>query len=281
MYQTYFKICMAVTLINVRLWSELFHLLPLSKETKETMTMSALAIGLQCFWASQFQISQALDPGMAKAWNEIAATLKKGRSVFLLVNHVSKLDGLLMAMLAPVSILQKCKTLMMHRLFNAFLTGRIWKLCGHLPVYFKSDEHGKFSVDKERQAGVNTQLKEFLGKGRILIFCPEGQINKDPKTLQPFRRGSFAMPAEMGMDIWAFTTHNCDKVWPKDADMGGFPTTVKVTLTKLMDGDETKADTPEEIKAACVTMASKCQSRMQVVVDKYYATEQGDSKKSQ
>jgi len=188
------------------------------------------------------------------------------------MNHVSKLDGLLMAMLAPVDVTAKCKTYMNVRLFKAFLVGRLWKLVGHLPVYFKSNDHGAFKVDKEKQAVVSKKLRGFMATGKILIFCPEGQINNDPRTLQPFRRGSFDMPSEMGMDIWALTTANCDKVWPKLAPMGGYPATIKISLKKIHSGNPRKKNASlDEVKEACKNLADKCQIKMQAEVDKFYS----------
>eukprot|EP00467_Chlorarachnion_reptans_P006016 CAMPEP_0114519442 /NCGR_PEP_ID=MMETSP0109-20121206/19006_1 /TAXON_ID=29199 /ORGANISM="Chlorarachnion reptans, Strain CCCM449" /LENGTH=258 /DNA_ID=CAMNT_0001700183 /DNA_START=59 /DNA_END=835 /DNA_ORIENTATION=- len=249
----------------------------ISLQMKKTLSMYALCIGLKVFWATQFQVGEAVDnEEMSKGWTRIRKSLSRGKSVFLLVNHVSRLDGLLMAMVAPMDVTAKCKTLMNITLFRQFLVGRIWELCGHLPVYFKSDEHGKFKVDQEKQAVVSKELREFMETGKILIFCPEGQINKEPRTLQPFRRGSFRLPTELKMDIWAFTTHNAHVTWPKKAAFGGVPTTLNYTLTKIHDGDSASVPedpNSEEFKATYIKLAASCQKAMQVEVDKFYALE--------
>eukprot|EP00466_Bigelowiella_natans_P004511 jgi/Bigna1/141964/aug1.66_g16672 len=211
---------------------------------------------------------------MANGWKSIRASLNRGRGVALLVNHVSKLDGLLLGMFAPLDITMKCKTYMKSDLFDAFLTGRIWTLVGHLPVHFKSEEKGVFKVDREKQAIVTQKLSAFMKTGKILIFCPEGQISQDPSKLQPFRRGSFAMVAELGMDVWAFTTHNAQKVWPNSQKMGGFPATLKLSITKLHDGKVEKDD----IKGACIRLSEETQKKMQKEVDRHFS---GESKQNQ
>jgi len=233
--------------------------------------MNVLCVFLKIFIQTQFQVKFDMDRArMNKSWNLIRSSLNSGKSVFLLMNHVSKLDGLLMAMLAPVDITAKCKTYMNIRLFQAFLTGRIWKLVGHLPVHFKSDEHGVFKVDREKQAVVSKKLRGFMETGKILIFCPEGQINKNPRNLQPFRRGSFALPAELGMDIWALTTQNCDGIWPRKAGMGGRPGSIKVALKKIHNGKVNGKMDADDIKEECKVLAEKCQQSMQQEVSKLY-----------
>jgi len=109
---------------------------------------------------------------------------------------------------------------MAGNLFNAVLAGRIFTLIGHLPVHFKSDDYSKFTVDKEKQMKVwiyyhedscvhsmdqklplqvVEEMEHFLKKGKILMYCPEGRINKNPEKLSPFRHGSFKIVHELNL----------------------------------------------------------------------------------
>eukprot|EP00954_Amorphochlora_amoebiformis_P006807 531915-Amorphochlora_amoeboformis.AAC.1 len=96
----------------------------------------------------------------------------------------------------------------------------------------------------------------------------------------------------MGMDIWALTTANCDKVWPKLAPMGGYPATIKISLKKIHSGNPRKKNASldevnlhgynkgksmviihmfDQVKEACKNLADKCQIKMQAEVDKFYS----------
>jgi hypothetical protein len=89
------------------------------------------------------------------------------------------------------------------------------KDCGHFPVYFSSSKQGSFQVDREAQTKVMEDVKTFVEDGGHLSFYPEGQINReDINSLQPFRRGSFALALQHDMELWAFLMVGASECWP-------------------------------------------------------------------
>ena len=88
--------------------------------------------------------------------------------------------------------------------------------CGSFAVHFKRDDAGSFQVDTEKQAAVMERVTKHVEASGTIAVCPEGQIAKDPPNMQPFRRGSFAIPIQFEMPIWGMVMHGCYDGWPKD-----------------------------------------------------------------
>lgn len=71
-------------------------------------------------------------------WNEMA----KSGAPFLLANHNSKLDSLLITALLPLWLGPKMRSLIKKDLFSEPLFGAICTAVGHFPVFFKSTAEG-------------------------------------------------------------------------------------------------------------------------------------------
>lgn len=260
-FQAWFATCLVTGLLVTRFWCELIHLVPFwSLDFKESLSNRVLGLGLRCVLATQCQIRVDMDEESRSALAEINRTVASGRGTSLLVNHSSYLDGLLVGMTVPLALLGRGKTYMMNKQFKTPLVGRLWKLTGQLPVYFKSNEYGKFSVDQDRQKAVTQRVTRFTKSGGTLIYCPEGQVNKSPRELLPFRRGSFKGPAESGLDMYAFVHLNNDKMWPRKQPIGGLPSTIRIRVRKLRAGGS-------ESKASAADLADQCREEMQTILD--------------
>jgi 1-acyl-sn-glycerol-3-phosphate acyltransferase len=147
------------------------------------------------------------------------------------------------------------RTLMNYKLFNLPVFGSLCKMIGHYPVYFKAETHGSFSVDQEKMAPVMEDAANHLTSGGTLSVFPEGQISKDPSTLQSFRRGSFAMAKKHKLKITGMIMHGCADCWAKAAPMGGDPAIVTVSLFDVMD----LAKESDDIEVG--EIAERCQVR--------------------
>jgi len=154
---------------------------------------------------------------------------------FVIMNHTSYLDVFVFVCSCPVKVLMGVRTLMNYKLFNLPVFGSLCKMIGHYPVYFKAETHGSFSVDQEKMAPVMEDAANHLTSGGTLSVFPEGQISKDPSTLQSFRRGSFAMAKKHKLKITGMIMHGCADCWAKAAPMGGDPAIVTVSLFDVMD----------------------------------------------
>lgn len=87
---------------------------------------------------------------------------------------------------------------------------------------------------------INADLTVFVCD-RVLFYplsqisFPEGQLNKNPRTLQILRRGAFSLPIAHHKAIWGFVNVGCEEAWPRRSAMGGFPCDIHVKLFKITD----------------------------------------------
>lgn len=181
---------------------------------------------------------------------------------FVLANHNSKLDSLLITALFPGFLAFKMRSLTKLALFSEPLFGGICTSVGHFPVFFKGSASGDFSVDKDAQKKVADDMDEFLGNGGGLLLFPEGQLNKTPRTLQSFRHGAFAMPMAQKRPIWAVLNVGCETSWPYTAALGGQPADIYVSAIKITDDASQFEDK--------VQLAQHAYKLMQEEIDKMY-----------
>ena len=83
-------------------------------------------------------------------------------------------------------------------------------------------------------------------------------MNKTPEILAPFRRGSFAQAVKYEAPIYGLAISGCADCWPLKAKVGGYPSTIRVKLQKLM---VPTAD------ADVASVAEECHRMMQKQVD--------------
>jgi hypothetical protein len=101
------------------------------------------------------------------AWLEAAKT----GTPYVLSNHNSMLDSLLVTSLIPAKVSFHLRSLIKLALFDEPVFGYICNAVGHFPVFFKGSKDGDFSVDKEAQARVTAELDAFISSNGGLVMC--------------------------------------------------------------------------------------------------------------
>eukprot|EP00440_Ansanella_granifera_P032663 gb/GFBE01035435.1/.p1 GENE.gb/GFBE01035435.1/~~gb/GFBE01035435.1/.p1 ORF type:complete len:312 (+),score=57.57 gb/GFBE01035435.1/:1-936(+) len=234
----------ALMLVNM-LWAaagmKILTLLPLAKKTSQglclTLTQISWSIALWC--APWMRCTE--DPDTASEWKniqkkmaevdaQVAAGKGARRPLMVLGNHTSFFDTVLSVTTFPNSVLTRCRTYMDHNLFKLPILSTFCHCIGHFPVYFMSTEDGVFKVDKEKNAQVDQRVDEHLNSGGWLCFFPEGQVNKNPDTILPFRFGGMKKALDYDACLVSFVSYGNTSVWPKKAQMGGLPGKVRYSL---------------------------------------------------
>lgn len=201
---------------------------------------------------------------------EAQATGQKCSPIFILGNHTSFLDTILTASKLPTSVMYHARTYMGAHLFKLPLLSTICRACGHFPVHFSSDTDGKFAVDRDKMAQTQKLVDQHTEEGGVLCFFPEGQINGNPDTLLPFRYGGMKKAVDYDVKIWSFVTTGNPEVWPRKAQVGGFPGKIQYSLQCIAaDGvskliSELRAKNSDlKDKADHVILAEHCRDYLQ------------------
>ncbi|EPY22851.1 acyltransferase, copy 2 [Strigomonas culicis] len=160
-----------------------------------------------------------------KGWSDIGV-----HNLALACNHTSFWDVFALIEVAPMSLLYHTRTLMKDSLRKIPIFGGCFDRVGHFPVYFKSDEDGKFQVDKEKQAVVQLAVDSHVAHGGNLAIFPEGAVNRTPERLQPFRFGTFATVFQHKMELYYMVSVGNNVTWPANAPSGGFPADIRVRV---------------------------------------------------
>jgi hypothetical protein len=92
-------------------------------------------------------------------------TALSGKPAFLMMNHCSFLDALLFSSICPFAHIGSTKTFMKASLYKMPIFGYLAKQCGHFPVYFKTEEFGNFSLDKDRMGPVMEKATSLINNG--------------------------------------------------------------------------------------------------------------------
>lgn len=192
-------------------------------------------------------------------------------------------------MVCPAWALWNLRTFMDSGLFKLPLLGTVCRSIGHFPVYFKSAEDGKFSVDKEKNAAVGARVDEHLAGGGWLCLYPEGQMNKDPDQLLVFRLGSMQKALDFDARVAFCVFHNCQGTWGRRSKAGGMPATVRhSTRFVAPDGVRTyvaaireRSDLPGEEKdmSDAELLAKYLRIQMQSQYDELKSAAGGSTKK--
>lgn len=207
----------------------------------------------------------------------------KEKPVFLLGNHTSFLDTILTVTCLPSSVIARLRTYQNAALLKKPLLSSICWGCHHFPVYFKSAEDGKFTLDREKFAVVDKRVNSHLKTGGMLAFFPEGQINEKPRELLPFRYGGMKKALLNDACLFFLVTKGNATVWPRSAPIGGFPGQVKWTLKCFAEDGcqqlvkEVKKDKKKLAEIGCekdtedhIILANYCRAGMQEVVNDLY-----------
>mmetsp|Transcript_1125 Transcript_1125/g.2331 ORF Transcript_1125/g.2331 Transcript_1125/m.2331 type:complete len:338 (+) Transcript_1125:3-1016(+) len=220
------------------------HCLPLSKSQREGLCI----LVVQAAWRLTFLFAPwvwctALG-GEAEQWRALLEIVDRSaakaradggpqRPVFVLGNHSSFLDAVLSACVMPARVLRRCRTYMDQHLFKTPVLATICRCIGHFPVHFKSGADGVFKVDSPKMELVEKQVDEHLGMGGWLCFFPEGQVNKNPDTLLPFRFGGMKRALDADALLVSFVCHGNSTIWPHGQLVGGHPGKVRHSVELL------------------------------------------------
>lgn len=209
--------------------------------------------------ASFFRLAFILNPQIRVIFDE--SEVKRSSlppRTCLLCNHTSFLDALMVVSFSPAPFITTARTLMKAGLQKLPLLGPCFDRVGHFPVYFKSDESGVFSVDKDRQAAVSEKVVKHVKRGGSLTICPEGQMNKNPAELLPFRNGSFQTILDNNMEVFYYAFWGIGNVWPLGAPLpSGGPDDIYVHVGRIgpaLEGED------------CAALSARCQGVMQKAV---------------
>merc|ERR1711862_647398 len=103
-------------------------------------------------------------------------------------------------------------------------------------------------VDKEKMDLVEQTVDQHLRDGGWLCFFPEGQMNKEPDTIMPFRFGGLKKALAFDARIASMVTYGNTRCWPRKSKVGGFPGRINHSM---------KAVAPKGCKALVADLRSK------------------------
>ena len=140
-YQTAFAIAFLNTLLVLWTLCKIIHSLPGlgSKQKRHEYSIATSSICFKylmikpCPWIKVHGLDQ-----LEESWREVAKT----GTPYILANHNSKLDSLLITGLLPVWLGPKMRSLIKEALFSEPLFGGICSAVGHFPVYYKGTTEG-------------------------------------------------------------------------------------------------------------------------------------------
>jgi len=205
-----------------------------------------------------------------KMFNQLRSATRKYGGALLMTNHSSFMDAFVTSAILPYDIAYRTRSLVKSSLLKIPIVGECFRLCGFFPVYFT--DNVKFSVNREKQAKVTAETKKFLQNGGVMLFCPEGQVEREtPHKIQKLRRGSFSLSAMYNLPIFTNVMMGNYEVWPVTWKLGGLPGTINfksrcaVSPADLWSRDCTSNE--EDIKARAAELADMTRVSMQQDVD--------------
>jgi 1-acyl-sn-glycerol-3-phosphate acyltransferase len=258
--RVWFMLVSILNLSMIRIGCELMNLVLLRLMGK-TVDDATYYHAVWCHYT--FKLQTLLNPqirirGCDKKSAEALASLPE--RAFICLNHTSQYDPFVFVGWIPLPIITTCRTLYKYSLQKTPIFGPVYDYCGHFPVYFKGGE--SFSVDADKQKIVSDKMIDFVDnrKGRLSMF-PEGQLNKNPAQLQPFRFGSLKFALEHKMPVYFFVLWGPQDTWPVADSFGGLPADIAWSVEKFEIKDYDAA--LQDIENFAKTM----QVEMQRIVD--------------
>ena len=202
------------------------------------------------------------EKGSTAKWD----SLPKGS--FVLAKHCSQFDVILFgAIINPPSVAFNVKIYYQKSLSKIPIFGLMFKWWGHFPVYFINDKQANRSVDKDKQEEVTALVDKFVStKQGYLCVLPEGGINHEPTTLQPFRHGGFAPAIKYKVPLFALVHVGLSTMWPKTAKIGGNRARITWRLVKInVDYNDSGL--------TAAALADSCQAQIQKHLDLLWKAE--------
>jgi 1-acyl-sn-glycerol-3-phosphate acyltransferase len=165
------------------------------------------------FYKGFFFLIRALIP--RQKWR-IADEILSIRSSFIVSNHVSYLDPLLL-----ISMFERHKTIVKSSFFRVPIFSLVLKLSGYIP----SDSGDKLSGLRLERIGA---MDDFLASGGNLFVFPEGTRSRDG-AIGTLNKGTFKIARLCRPSIKVLFIHNTDKLFPPGKFL--FNTCVSNTIT--------------------------------------------------
>jgi len=246
------RTCYGVTLAINMLWTtalmNIVYLIPMGRKWHQGMCLVLTQLGWRIALLFAPWVKCQGDDDYVEQWSLVLSLMadyqadaaregKPPRPLFILGNHASFFDTVLAVAKFPVQVVWRVRTYMSNHLFKLPVLSTICKSVGHFPVHFTSSESGKFKVDAEKMEAVEKSVDAHLKDGGWLCFFPEGQMNKEPDKILPFRFGGMKRALEFDAALVMLVFRGNTDVWPLKAQVGGFPGRVRYSLrTVAMDG---------------------------------------------
>jgi len=264
MIGTIFQVCFALPLLVNMVWCaalmKLLQFVPMKKLTREGLSTMLVQVAWSLSLAVAPWMWCASSKDSPKEWKLVLDNLAEEdakatrgecdhRPLFILGNHTSFFDTVLAATCFSPRVLWRCRTYMDNKLFKLPILSTVCLSIGHFPVHFAKTAEGSFAVDTEKMAEVDQRVDAHLKEGGWLCFFPEGQVNKNPDVIQPFRYGGMKKALAWDARLVFFTSAGNTTVWPTKQQVGGFPGRVAYGA---------KALAPRGAKALVAEIREKC-----------------------
>eukprot|EP00808_Paulinella_micropora_P019683 g6022.t1 len=252
--QIWFGLVFVLTMIPVYLIMSFIFLLPIgSEEKKRAYAIPVILAGFQWIFL--------LCPWIKLPRVDFSVIDVHVRGVVILMNHVSLIDPLATCAVLPIHFGKHTRTFLKAALLDVPIFGPCLRMAGHFPVYFRGEEAGNFSTDKEKMDSVKRRVDEHVKNGGSLMLYPEGQVNRDdPHKLLDFRYGTFDIAIRNNMPIYAYCAINADHCWPSKTGFGGLPCNMTGKIIKIFDPLPSNMDA-QELAAHCQKLCRKSVKR--------------------
>lgn len=227
--------------------------LPMSKMSRERVCLGLIRTAWETAFFFSPWIRRSKAPSYDEEWEtmrkkleeldvEVAAGKAEPRPLMVLGNHSSFLDVPVSATCLPAWAFLRSRTYMGAFLFGVPLISTVCKSVGHFPVYFASKEDGVFKVEHDKMEKVEKEVDQFVAKGGWMAFFPEGQVNKTPDEILPFRYGGMKKALVKDAPLIMFVAYGNPKICPANAMIGGKPGRIRYGA---------KVVAPDGCKALC------------------------------
>lgn len=146
-------------------------------------------------------------------------------------NHVSHLDVVCIAKAIPIGLFYIAK----KELRSIPFLGQYMSLIGHIFIDRKNREQAMISMRKAAQ---------LINQGKSVITFPEGTRSRDGH-LSIFKKGTFIIAKEGGIDIQPIAVLNAENILPRDSFIIR-PGIIEVRIGKRIAGQEIERLSSEE-----------------------------------
>lgn len=230
-----FALSLSVTMIVAAAICKVLLMLPVPENRRCGMALvvSQAAFGLALLLSPWAWITGEDNLGQMFAAIQTQLDNDDVRPVFVLGNHTSFLDTVLAVAKMPMRCIYRSRTYMASYLLDLPLLGTVIRAMGHFEVTFKGTKDGDFSVDREKMAQTQVRVDAFIASGGMLCFFPEGQLNPKPEEVMPFRYGGIKVALQNDAILYQFVTTGCSVVWPRKAQVGGFPGSIRYGMRAI------------------------------------------------